>query len=963
VIYAPDFEHVERLTASLARIGNLAADGRPILGLDSRDLLEIVLESGPGAYLVPAHIWTPWFSALGSKSGFDSIEDCYRDLARHVFAVETGLSSDPPMNWRLSSLDRYRLVSNSDAHSPPNLGRNACVFDCAPDYFAMRHALETGAQYAGTVEFYPEKGKYHLDGHRKCGVRLAPADTRARNGVCPACGKPLTIGVMYRVEELADRPEGGRRTHVDPFRSLIPLPEILSELEGVGPGSKRIGRIYEQILARFGPELPFLEHTPIDEIERHASPVLAESIRRMRAGRVIREAGFDGEFGFIRLFTPEELESEPSTGLLFPLESSPAPCPPAQDAPAAPAAAEPGPAPYGGPQAAPSPRRPASADPLLDGLDAGQQAAVTYEGGPLLIVAGPGTGKTRTITHRLAYAIHRRGVAPEACLAVTFTRRAAGEMAERLHRLAPDAADAVRIRTFHGLGLEMLRDQTECLGLPADFAVAGDAERHALLARTLGVSERSAARRLRRIAEMKRTGVAPEADTEDGMALAAYDKALRANGLLDFEDLLKLPVELLEQHEDLVADYRHRFPWICIDEYQDINALQYRLVRLLAPDDGNLTAIGDPDQAIYGFRGADVALFRRFEQDYPAARVIGLMHSYRCPRTILDASGQVITEGRPEERRLEALLDTPDRVIIHDAPTDKAEAEFVVHTTEQIIGGHSFFSLDSGRSEGQDGVELAFSDIAVLYRTDAQAGPLAEALARSGIPFQRRSHRALSDEPTARQLAALLRADGGDGPVHARLHAAAERLLQAADAAPERLGPDWQFHESGPADAPERDGGLATQVAAALALLEPLAVQCGGDCARFLDELALGAELDSWDPRADRVSLLTLHAAKGLEFDVVFIVGCEEGLLPLSWGGRLPREAAEEERRLFYVGMTRAKRRLILSHARKRLWRGQVRPTGPSPFLQEIAERLLDRRTGTGPRRRSKPSASQLDLF
>jgi len=210
LIYLPDLDCAERFTVSLARIGNVTADGRPILGLDSRDLLEITLESSPAAYLVPAHVWTPWFSVLDSKSGFDAVQDCYADLAPHVFALETGLSSDPAMNWRISSLDRYRLVSTSDAHSPTKLGREATLLHTAPDYFAIRRALETGEGFGGTVEFFPEEGKYHLDGHRKCNVRLEPGEAIACGKRCPACGGPLTLGVLHRVEELADHPEGQR---------------------------------------------------------------------------------------------------------------------------------------------------------------------------------------------------------------------------------------------------------------------------------------------------------------------------------------------------------------------------------------------------------------------------------------------------------------------------------------------------------------------------------------------------------------------------------------------------------------------------------------------------------------------------------------------------------------------------------------------------------------------------------
>ncbi|TWH67419.1 PHP family Zn ribbon phosphoesterase [Micromonospora olivasterospora] len=239
LVYLPDLDAVERFNAALGRIGNIASDGRPILGLDSRDLLEITLESSPDGYLVPAHIWTPWFSALGSKSGFDAIADCYADLAEHVFAVETGLSSDPEMNWRVGSLDRYQLVSNSDAHSPPALAREATIFATGRDYFAIREALRTGDGLAGTIEFFPEEGKYHADGHRLCGVNWSPERTRAAGGRCPECGKPLTVGVLSRVEELADRPEGHRPAHARGSPTWCHWPRSSARSTRWVPGRKR----------------------------------------------------------------------------------------------------------------------------------------------------------------------------------------------------------------------------------------------------------------------------------------------------------------------------------------------------------------------------------------------------------------------------------------------------------------------------------------------------------------------------------------------------------------------------------------------------------------------------------------------------------------------------------------------------------------------------------------------------
>lgn len=311
LIYLPSFLAAEKLQKKLSEIGNIHSDGRPILGLDSRNLLEITLQTDPLAYLIPAHIWTPWFSALGSKGGFDRIEDCFGDLTKHIFAVETGLSSDPVMNWRLSQLDPYVLVSNSDAHSPQKVGREATLFDTALSYSSIYKALSDPRDQGllSTIEFFPEEGKYHYDGHRDCQQRLHPKDTLVNKGLCPGCGRPVTVGVMSRVEELADRQEGKKSKRWRPYQNLIPLLEIIAEAKNVGPTSKAVGEVYHQLLNKIGNELYLLQDAPLSEIEKVAGDLVAEGIRRMREGKVSIAAGYDGEYGEVHIFSKEERHS------------------------------------------------------------------------------------------------------------------------------------------------------------------------------------------------------------------------------------------------------------------------------------------------------------------------------------------------------------------------------------------------------------------------------------------------------------------------------------------------------------------------------------------------------------------------------------------------------------------------------------------------------------------------------
>ena len=302
VILLPSLEAADAMAQRLEKIGNIHSDGRPILGLDSHDLLEMMMDVCPEGILIPAHIWTPHFSVLGAKSGFDSVEECFEELAPYIHALETGLSSDPAMNWRISKLDRYQLVSNSDAHSPSKLGREANLLDIDCSYEGLYRAIQTGEGLEGTVEFFPEEGKYHFDGHRKCGVSLSPVEAERLGGICPVCGKKLTMGVDHRVEQLADRAEGFVKKDGKKYESLVPLPEVISTCMGYSAASKKVQGCFEQMIQTLGTEFDILRNVPSEDIKSCAGERIAEGIENVRTGNVKRIPGYDGEYGKIELF-------------------------------------------------------------------------------------------------------------------------------------------------------------------------------------------------------------------------------------------------------------------------------------------------------------------------------------------------------------------------------------------------------------------------------------------------------------------------------------------------------------------------------------------------------------------------------------------------------------------------------------------------------------------------------------
>jgi len=303
LIFAPSFAVADKINEALGRRGNLASDGRPILGVDAQEIAKIVFDIDENCMLIPGHIWTPWFSLFGSMSGFDKIEDCFEDQTPRIFALETGLSSDPMMNWRLSALDRFSLISNSDSHSPSKIGREANVFNCGLDYQSIRDVLKTKdkTKFLYTIEFFPEEGKYHFDGHRLCGIRFSPKETLEHKGICPKCRKPLTVGVMSRVERLADRPEGFVPENAVPFKNLIPFEEIIADAKGVAKGSVAVEREYKNYIARFGSEFNILLHASEQELAQGLPKPVVDRIIKMRHGKVTIQPGYDGEYGIISI--------------------------------------------------------------------------------------------------------------------------------------------------------------------------------------------------------------------------------------------------------------------------------------------------------------------------------------------------------------------------------------------------------------------------------------------------------------------------------------------------------------------------------------------------------------------------------------------------------------------------------------------------------------------------------------
>lgn len=970
VILLPSLEDAERLSLRLEAIGNLHSDGRPILGLDSRDLLEITLDCCPQAIFIPAHIWTPHFSLFGAFSGFDTIEECFEDMTPYIHALETGLSSDPPMNWRLSALDGYTLVSNSDAHSPTKLGREANLFNTECSYPAIQTALadRDGKAFAGTIEFFPEEGKYHFDGHRNCKLCLKPSETVEAGGKCPICGKKITVGVLHRVESLADRPEGFRLPNGRPYESLIPLPEVIAASMGVSSVSTKVKLRYEEMLHTLGPEFYILREAPLSEIEREAGPCVAEGVRRMRCGKVEILPGYDGEYGKIHLLDADEigvLTGQVSFFGLQPHEKKTSVSSTKRtNRPAVPLSKpiqtrEPF-------LEAPCLSEPAA---LLKGLNEEQKEAATALERAVVVIAGPGTGKTRTLVSRIAYLIKERGVKPSEITAVTFTNKAAAEMRERLQKelAGRRAARSMNIGTFHSICLNLLTKRDGSITLLEEYEALLIAEE---ILRETG-EKGSPQKFLHEVSRRKNSAdCAANANFSDE-AFVRYNARLKEYGVLDFDDLLLETLAWFEEGTG-IKPYTKAFSYLLVDELQDINELQYRLIRAWSQKNKNVFVIGDPDQAIYGFRGSDSKCFARFAADYPGLRKIRLVQNYRSTPEILQCALPVISQSAalPGDRLLNATRANGEKVRLCTAGDDFSEAVWIAKEINRLVGGIDMLGAQSQDAEGQI---KGFSDIAVLYRTHRQAHVLEKCLRTEGIPYVVVGRETLLSDPQVRGVLGFFRFLLNPDDILS-LRICLKAVLRCPEEAAERLMrflaencyDDKTLETKIEECSNLLEGELSLTKWAALAkvflprikktkpqtLLADFLKESGltdnpnleqllhmavfhGHIAEFLENLTLGGESDiarssSRAYPTDAVSLMTFHGAKGLEFPCVFLCGVRRGLLPLESPGRT--SDAEEERRLFYVGITRAQETLVMLTSQE-----------PSPFLAEIPENALQK--------------------
>ncbi len=941
LVILPTLELADKLSARLDLTCNIRSDGRPILGLSARNLLEICLGVSEDVLFIPAHIWTPHFSLFGSKTGFDRIEDCFGSLTRHIYALETGLSSDPDMNNLVSALDRFTLISNSDAHSPGNLGREANLFDSSLDYYSLYKILKDKDDrgFLGTLEFFPEEGKYHLDGHRNCGVSSTPEETRRLSGLCPKCGKPFTIGVLSRVEELSDRKRDTRLPFKRYYEHLVPLNEVLADCFASNSKSTKVRDIYLKLISSLDSEFHILREASLDDIGKYGGEIVREGISRLRNGKVIIKAGYDGEYGVIRLFSDGEIREigrelfKPSISSIKPKEAE-----------------------LSTKLKAVPPKAKVKAVDIK--LTDEQEAIIRKDSSLVAVIAGPGTGKTFTLAQRVVHAIKVEGILPDQILALTFTRRAANELKERLSRyLDRDISKKVYAGTFHSFALDSLIERDK------GIVVIEQSEARRIVQGTLKVlSIRArASNYLNLISKLKNNAVI--SDEENSYELKSISKAyndhLKRWGLLDYDDLL------IEFNKLLSTENRSRFKLILIDEFQDLNRLQIEIAeRLYSRGENKLFVIGDPNQSIYGFRGSNPVQFGDFLMKHKESDTEYLTLNHRSTSVITNASNKVLVSSiSPLEKSIVSLRDgVKIRLLI--LQSKEIASIKVAHEIVSLTGGADMLSSDGVYRKRQEDGYKALSSLAVLSRYSSSLQGYANALRHEQIPYSVRGDDDFLDDSKVQEVLIVLRAILN--PMHdyylyeslkQKSFGISDNLLDVyiEEARKQGLSLFNQFNAirntnlEGFNEIYKRFSpniGVMEAKKAIITLLETLKIETNEGLKRLISFSAgfdnLGSLFNMLSQyregdivtgySIDAVQLLTIHASKGLEFDTVYICLNDDGFMGYK------KLDIDEERRLFYVALTRAMERVNLI-----LVRG--REEGKEPlyyrFVKDIPKELM----------------------
>ncbi len=976
LILLPDLHAADCLSKRLEAVGNLHSDGRPILGLDSKDLLGMTLDACPQAIFIPAHIWTPHFSVLGSNSGFDAIEDCFEDLTGSIYALETGLSSDPPMNWRLSAIDKFALVSNSDAHSPSNLAREANVFDTELSYGSIYSSLKTNDRktFPGTIEFFPEEGKYHFDGHRECGIQWEPARTIGASGKCPVCGGKLTIGVLHRVEELADRKEGFVLPSARSFERIVPLAQVIGSSIGSPSNSTRVQIVLKRMVEALGPELSILRETSIADIKAATGALLAEGIQRVREGRLNISPGFDGEYGKVEIFSEHERSDFYGQSNLF-LDDLP----------------------KKKKRIATNSGRPIKKKEKNQkgsgnsqeiafpyGLNKEQWNAVSANDRHVMVIAGPGAGKTRTLASRIAYLVNERGVEPQAIVAVTFTNRAAMEMSQRVAALLSDSQPSTKptIGTFHGICLGLVKRADES----RSTTIIDRSGSKALMDEALSIQgiNCQASEAMKRISFAKANGWEGIRNLDQGTKAVyeEYQRRLERFNSMDFDDILLSATDILRQDDSLPCGVHSQWKHFLVDEYQDINETQYQLLLLLAKEQGSVFIIGDPHQAIYGFRGASPRYFETIKSVFPDFKCISLCRNYRSTSTIAGASYSVISCGKSnflQPAIVETKHEHDDPIRLIEAKDEFTEALFIAKEINRCVGGIDMVDAQifaPGKSKLKC-FNRSFSDIAIIYRTHRQSKIIEQCLLKEDIQFRVVGRDEILDDEFARSAVSFFGFLLNPKSVCLLIECLKQFDKKSAYPIAEQYAMKGSYRFSDLDDIVQKENkklidfiNLINRFLPRIEKENPSILirdwlteqgrdekeQCFKliyfaenytDMQSFLWTLTMGREADimrfgtQGKPR-DAVTLMTLHAAKGLEFPVVFLCGVNEGLIPLINSKEDPVDL-DEERRLFYVGLTRAKEELICTMARKKMINGSIQLAEPSSFIKDIGKQFLTR--------------------